>query len=66
MTVTNGPENTTTMWTDVARALLRLHYAGPISRLLGRLIRGITERYLAMEAAGLDQRSEQLAAAPKV
>jgi uncharacterized membrane protein len=45
------------------RATLRLHFAGPVSRLLGRLTANINDRYLAMEAAGLKQRSEQLAAA---
>jgi uncharacterized membrane protein len=47
--------------TAPTRASLRLHYAGPLARLLGRLTRGITNRYLAMEAAGLKQRSEQRA-----
>jgi hypothetical protein len=45
------------------RATLRLHFAGPVSRLLGRLTSNINNRYLAMEAAGLKQRSEQRAAA---
>lgn len=40
---------------------LRLHFAGPVSRLLGRLTRRINDRYLAMEAAGLKQRSERRA-----
>ena len=45
------------------RARLRLHFAGPVSRLLGRLTANINDRYLAMEAAGLKQRCEQRAAA---
>ena len=44
------------------RATLRLHYEGLLARLLGRLTAGITNRYLAMEAAGLKKRSEELAA----
>lgn len=40
------------------RATLRLHFAGPVSRLLGRMTANINNRYLAMEAAGLKQRSE--------
>ncbi len=42
------------------RATLRLHYEGPIGILLGRMTRGITDRYLGHEAAGLKQRSESL------
>jgi hypothetical protein len=53
--VTNGYHGPRT------RATLRLHFAGPISRLLGRLTSRINDRYLAMEAAGLKQRSEHLA-----
>ena len=45
------------------RATLRLHFAGSVSRLLGRLTANINDRYLAMEAAGLKRRSEELAAA---
>jgi uncharacterized protein YndB with AHSA1/START domain len=41
-----------------ARATLRLHYEGLIGRLLGRLTRAITNRYLGFEAAGLKRRSE--------
>ena len=37
---------------------LRLRYEGPIGRLLARMTRDITNRYLDMEAAGLKQRSE--------
>jgi hypothetical protein len=44
------------------RATLRLHFAGFVSRLLGHLTRHINDRYLAMEAAGLKQRSEQASA----
>jgi hypothetical protein len=43
----------------LTRATLRLHFAGPVSRLLGRMTANINDRYLAMEAAGLRQRSEQ-------
>ena len=41
------------------RAVLSLDYEGVIGKLLGRLTRGITDRYLELEAAGLKYRSEQ-------
>lgn len=41
-----------------ARATLGLHFQGPLARLLGRMTAAINDRYLAMEAAGLKQRSE--------
>jgi uncharacterized membrane protein len=41
------------------RAVLSLRYEGVVGRLLGRLTRGITDRYLGLEAAGLKQRSEE-------
>jgi hypothetical protein len=44
---------------DGARATARLDQEGPLGGLMGRLTRGLTERYLAMEAAGLKARSEQ-------
>lgn len=47
---------------DGTRVTLALRYEGPLGRLVARLTRGITERYLAMEAAGLKRRSEELAA----
>jgi hypothetical protein len=40
------------------RATLRLTYEGALARLMGRLTRGITNRYLEMEASGLKRRSE--------
>jgi uncharacterized membrane protein len=45
------------------RATLRLSYDGALARLKGRLTRGITNRYLDMEAAGLKKRSEENARA---
>jgi uncharacterized membrane protein len=45
------------------RATLRLTYDGALARLMGRLTRGITNRYLAMEASGLKRRSEENARA---
>jgi hypothetical protein len=41
-----------------SRAVLSLRYLGAIGRLLGRMTRGITNRYLGFEAAGLKRRSE--------
>lgn len=41
-----------------SRAHLRLHYEGIFGTLLARLTRGITNRYLNMEASGLRKRSE--------
>jgi hypothetical protein len=40
------------------RATLKLSYDGVLARLMGRLTRGITNRYLDMEANGLKRRSE--------
>jgi hypothetical protein len=45
------------------RATLGLFYEGPLAWLLGRLTRGITNRYLGMEADGLKRRSEEHARA---
>ena len=44
-----------------SRVSLRLHYEGLLGRLLARLTRGITLRYLAMEAEGLKRRAESAA-----
>ena len=41
------------------RATLKLSYDGLLARLMGRLTRGITNRYLDMEASGLKRRSEE-------
>ena len=46
---------------DGTRATLGLHYEGPVGRLLARVTRGITERYVGFEAEGLRRRSEELA-----
>ena len=44
-----------------SRGHLSLRFAGLFGPLLGRLTRSINERYLSMEAAGLKNRSEELA-----
>lgn len=44
-----------------SRATLALHYSGLFGGLMSRMTRGITERYLAMEAAGLKRQSELVA-----
>ena len=41
-----------------SRATLSVEYRGALSGLFARMTRRITERYLAFEAAGLRQRSE--------
>jgi uncharacterized membrane protein len=41
-----------------SRATLSLRYQGLLARVLARLTRGITNRYLQMEARGLKARSE--------
>ena len=41
-----------------ARATARLEQRGPLGGLLGRLTRRLSDRYLAMEAAGLRARAE--------
>jgi hypothetical protein len=42
----------------VSRATLSLRYEGVLGRLLARMTRRITNRYLAMEAHGLKKRAE--------
>ena len=44
---------------DGARATAILDQGGPLGPVVGFLTRGITRRYLAMEAAGLKARAEQ-------
>jgi hypothetical protein len=41
-----------------SRVTLSVEYTGLLGPLLGRLTRGVTERYLKMEAEGLKRRSE--------
>jgi uncharacterized membrane protein len=41
------------------RVRQRLDQQGPVGALVGRLMRGITKRYLELEAQGLKARSEQ-------
>ena len=43
------------------RVTLRLEYSGMLGTLMARMTRGITNRYLGMEAAGLKKRSEERA-----
>ena len=42
-----------------SRVTLGVEHEGVLGPLVARLTRGITERYIAMEAAGLKKRSEQ-------
>ena len=41
-----------------SRATLSLEFQGPLGGVFGRMTKGITDRYLGMEAAGLKARSE--------
>jgi len=41
-----------------SRATLSVEYTGFLGPIMGRLTRGITERYLKLEAEGLKKRSE--------
>lgn len=41
-----------------SRATLSIDYGGPFGRVMARVLRRLTEQYLAFEAAGLRQRSE--------
>ena len=41
-----------------ARATLSLDFSGPLAQIVARLTRGLNERYLALEAKGLKERSE--------
>ncbi len=40
------------------RATLAVVFGGPLGKLVGRLLKGMTERYLRMEAEGLKARAE--------
>ena len=42
-----------------SRARLALHFGGMLGPLVARIARGLNTRYLALEAAGLRQRSEE-------
>jgi len=42
------------------RAILSLRFEGMLGGLLARTTAGINDRYLALEAAGLKRRSEEL------
>jgi len=43
----------------VSKAYLSLRYEGLVGPLFGRMTRGITERYLDLEANGLKQRAQR-------
>ncbi len=46
---------------DRSDVTLSVTFGGFLGRLIGRMMRGLNERYLAQEAAGLKRRSEELA-----
>ncbi|EWT02225.1 polyketide cyclase [Intrasporangium oryzae NRRL B-24470] len=61
-----GPGIHSTAWHTVeetgpgrSRATLSIEQQGPLGALFGRIYRGLTDRYLALEAAGLKSRSEE-------
>lgn len=43
---------------DTSRATLSIQFSGPLGPLFARLTANLNDRYLALEAAGLKQRSE--------
>ncbi|MGO4598083.1 SRPBCC family protein [Terrabacter sp. 2RAF25] len=47
-----------TMGENRCRVTLSVSQQGPVGSVVGRLYRGLTDRYLAMEAAGLKGRAE--------
>ena len=49
-----------------SRVTLSIDQAGVLGRVVGRLYRGLTRRYVEMEAAGLKQRSESSAPQPRL
>ena len=51
---------------DGSRVTLSIDQGGVLGRLVGRLYGGLTRRYVAMEAAGLKQRSESSAPQPRL
>jgi carbon monoxide dehydrogenase subunit G len=44
-----------------SRVTLSVTFAGFLGRIIGRLMRGLNERYIGQEAAGLKRRSEERA-----
>ena len=50
---------------DRSRVTLSVTFAGFLGRIVGRLMRGLNERYLAEEAGGLKRRSEERAGASR-
>ena len=51
---------------DGSRATLSLQFSGLLGFLVARLTRGLSERYLALEARGLRERSEGSTESPRV
>lgn len=43
---------------DVTNLSLSIDQAGPLGSLIGRFYRGVTDRYIALEAAGMKRRAE--------
>ena len=46
---------------DRSRVTLSVTFGGFLGRIIGRMMRGLNERYIAEEAAGLKRRSEERA-----
>jgi hypothetical protein len=47
---------------NTSRAMLSIQFSGPLGPLFARLTRKLNERYLALEAKGLRERSEGITA----
>ena len=65
-----GVQVTARHWVEAneggSRAMLSLQFSGLLGPLMARLTRSLNERYLALEARGLRERSEGLTGSPRI